>query len=87
MPVDAFQGTMPSLQSPALQIETVTPSDTTDLVRTTRAINVATAGTVRVTTSDGSTGDVFVAAGITFPIRATRIHATGTSATGIRGLS
>lgn len=87
MAIDTFQGNMPSLQSPALKIEAITPSDTTDLSYTTRAINVATAGVVRVTTVDGTVGDVFVAAGVAFPIRAARVHATGTTAAGIRGLS
>lgn len=87
MAIDVFQGNMPSLQSPALKIEVIAPSDTVDLAYATRAINVATSGVVKVTTIDGSIGDVYVAAGVTFPIRAVRVHATGTTASGIRGLS
>ena len=87
MAIDVFQGNMPSLQSPALKIEVITPSDSVDLNYTTRAINVATSGVVKVTTADGTVGDVFVAAGVAFPVRATRVHATGTTAAGIRGLS
>lgn len=87
MPEDAFTDLQPGLQSPALRIEPITPSDTEDLAHVTRALNVATAGTVRVTTVTGQTGDIHVAAGIPFPIRAVRVLATGTTATGITGLS
>lgn len=85
--IDAFETHTPSFTSPAGRVEDVTPSDGTDLQFVTRAINVATAGTVALVTTGGDTTDVFVAAGITFPIRARRILATGTTATGIRGLS
>lgn len=84
---DAFSEFQTSLTSPATSIEEVTPSDSTDLVRVTRAINVAVSGTVRMTTKDGDVADLFVAAGGVIPVRAVRIWATGTTATGIRGLS
>lgn len=83
---DSFQTQSPGLQSPASRIAVITPSDAADLAQATRALNVAAAGTVRVTTVGGDTADVYVAAGTTFPIRARRVHATGTTATGIRGL-
>lgn len=86
MPQDAYETMTPSLQSPAVGIEEITPDDLTDLANVTRALNVAAAGTVRVITADGSTGDIFMAAGIAFPIRVRRVLATGTTATGIRGL-
>lgn len=85
--LDTFETHATSVTAPATYIEIVTPSDTTDLVRVTRALNVATSGTVALVTADGQTVDVFVAAGVIFPIRATRILATGTTATGVRGLS
>ncbi|MCH2165776.1 MAG: hypothetical protein MK098_14160 [Marinovum sp.] len=44
------------------------------------------AGTVRVTTVDGSELTVNVAAGVIFPIRAKRIWATGTTALNIAAL-
>lgn len=86
MPQDAYDTLTPALHSPAVGIEEITPDDLTDLANVTRALNVATAGTVRVIAADGTTGDVFMAAGIAFPIRASRVLATGTTATGIRGL-
>lgn len=64
----------------------IAPSDSTDLAQVTRALNVAAAGLVRVRTVGGDTADVYVAAGVAFPIRVRRVHATGTTATGIRGL-
>jgi hypothetical protein len=87
MAIDQFQGNIPGLHSPAIKIESVTPSDTVDLVAVTRAINVAVSGVVKLITADGTTGDIYVAAGVAFPIRASRILATGTTASGIRGLS
>ncbi|MEC7794714.1 MAG: hypothetical protein VX791_14460 [Pseudomonadota bacterium] len=87
MPLDPFAGTQSGLQSPALHIEAITPDDTTDLARVTRAINVAQAGTLRVITAAGVTGDVHVAAGVAFPLRVRRVLATGTTALGIVGLS
>ena len=64
----------------------IAPDDDGDLPHILSGLNVATPGTVRVTTKDGSTGTVFVEAGIVFPLRVRRVWATGTSATGIRGL-
>lgn len=87
MPEDQFAGTQAGLQSPALYIEAITPNDGADLARVTRALNVAQGGTVRVVTAAGVTGDVHIAAGVAFPIRVRRVLATGTTATGIAGLS
>lgn len=84
---DIFQNHQASLQSPASRVFAITPDDGADLAVATRAINVAAAGIVRVQTVAGDVGDVFVAAGIPFPVRAVRIHATGTTATGIVGLA
>lgn len=71
---------------PAETIFEITPDDGADLSRITTALNVATPGTVRLTLADGSVSDVSIAPGLAFPVRARRIWATGTSATGIRGL-
>ncbi len=86
MPNDRFKDFAIGLSSPAVGVEAIVPSDTEDLDEVTRAINVAGAGTVRVTTPDGTVADVYVAAGIAFPLRAARIWSTGTTATAIRGL-
>lgn len=83
---DRFEGNQPGLQSPVTTIFEVTPDDFVDLPETTRCINVAATGAVRVTTIDGANGTIYVAAGIPFPLRASRIWATGTTATGIVGM-
>ncbi|WP_436397438.1 spike base protein, RCAP_Rcc01079 family [Roseobacter sp. S98] len=73
--------------SPATGIFEVTPSDVSDLPWVTTGISAATPGTVRVTSADGSDSDVVVTPGQVFPLRVTRIWASGTTATGIRGLT
>lgn len=80
---DNFDLYRAALESPPENAFAVTPDDGADLPTFTRCINVAGTGTVRVTTVHGDTVTLFVAAGITFPIRARRIHATGTDASNI----
>jgi len=65
---------------------TITPSDSDDLSRVPIALNVATSGTVRFIGTDGTISDVFIVAGIVFPLRVRRVFQTGTTAGGIRGL-
>lgn len=84
---DMFKTYQAGLESPPAHAAAIVPSDTQDLPAATRAINVAAAGTVRVTTVGGDEVQLFVAAGIAFPLRARRIWATGTDAAGIVGLS
>ncbi|MEL6562797.1 MAG: hypothetical protein AAF227_01700 [Pseudomonadota bacterium] len=84
---DRFASYTPGLEAPAAELFEVAPSDGTNLPQATRALNVAQSGTVRLTTVTGTTATVFVAAGIAFPVRATRVFATGTSATGIVGMA
>ena len=75
------------LESPAVRLAQLTPNDAADLTLTTRAIAVGSEGYVQVTTVMGDTGRVFVVPGAPFPVRATRIWATGTTATDIVGLA
>lgn len=84
---DEFKDFTSGLESPATRLSNVTPDDGADIAVASRALNVSGAGTVRVTTVSGDTGTVYIAAGITFPIRARRIWATGTTASGIIALS
>ena len=83
---DPFKDFTPGLESPASHLALVTPSDTADLPVASRALNVATTGSVTVTTVQGDTATVTIAAGIPFPVRAARIWETGTTATGIVAL-
>lgn len=84
---DAFANYTSGLESPATDLTETTPSDTQDLPHTSRAINVGTGGTLRVTTVNGQTGTIHIVAGIAFPIRVTRIWQTGTTATDIVALA
>lgn len=84
---DKYASTPDTLSTPATDATEIVPDDAADLTYLTKALNVATAGTVRVTTETGTTTDVFVAAGTVFPLRVRRVWATGTTATGLRGLT
>lgn len=84
---DAFANRHRSPIDPAITVFDITPDDAADLPHVTTALNVATPGTVRLTTADGSVSDVTIHPGQAFPVRARRIWMTGTSATGIRGLA
>lgn len=86
MTIDTFASANNTLHSPATNIEEIVPSDAADLSYLTTALNVATPGDVRVTTDSGTISTVFIEAGVPFPLRVRRVWATGTTATGIRGL-
>jgi len=64
----------------------VTPSDTQRLPLPSRALSVNTSGIVRVLTTGGDMLDIYIAAGVPFPICAQRVFATGTTAGGINAL-
>lgn len=83
---DKFSGHADTLSTPSTEVAPILPDDGTDLPHVTKALNVATAGTVHVTTEAGTDADVFVAAGVIFPLRVRRVWATGTTATGLRAL-
>lgn len=83
---DPFHRFETGLESPAIYATPVVPSDAEDMAYACRALNVAQGGIVRVTTIAGDTADVSVAAGIPFPIRASRVWQSGTTASGIVAL-
>lgn len=83
---DAFKHFGKTLQSPPSSAAAIVPDDGADLPSVTRAINVAGTGDVRVTTLDGDVVTLHVAGGSAFPIRVRRVHATGTTATGLVAL-
>jgi len=78
---------MSYVSDPAGYAATVTPSDGTDLASPTRSLHISVAGTLRVTMYPSGTVQDFpnVPVGI-LPLRVSRVHATGTSATGIVAL-
>jgi hypothetical protein len=63
----------------------VTPADSVDLERVTRALHVGESGTLKVVMASGETVTLTGAQGI-LPIRVRQVFSTGTTATGITGL-
>lgn len=61
----------------------VTPSDTVDLSVVPRFLSVGTSGAVSVVDLNGRTVALWLYAGIIYPMRVTRVNATGTNAANI----
>ena len=83
---DRFKSHGNTLQSPPSGGAPITPDDQLTLSVATRALNVATTGDVALRTVDGDTITLHIAAGSVFPIRAIKVLASGTTATGSVGL-
>ncbi|MEO1555935.1 MAG: hypothetical protein AAFS01_05855 [Pseudomonadota bacterium] len=88
MPIsDTFREFQSGLNSPVEGGFDVTPADGADLPAMTRAVMVTGAGDLAVTLKNG---DAITLPGLTpgviYPIRATQVAATGTTATGVKGL-
>lgn len=75
------------LTMPATDAFAITPSNTVDLTRAARSLYVGGAGDVALITLDGTTITFSgLSAGTVLPVGATRVLATGTTATLILGL-
>ncbi len=86
--MDAFENHAPGLTSPAASGAAITPDDGADLPQATRCLYVGGAGDIRVTLISGDTVTLTEAiAGALYPLRITRVLATGTTATGLIGLA
>jgi hypothetical protein len=84
MPTDPFHGFPNDPSYSAGDCIAVTPHDTNDLVAITSGISFGTAGNLTIITPNGRTVTIpGLAAGVIHPIRAKRIKATGTAASGI----
>lgn len=85
---DKFGKHVTMLDDPASRAVAITPDNSNDLAETCRMLYIGGAGTLTVTLANDSSSVQFlaVAAGTTLRIRAKRVHATGTSATGIIAL-
>lgn len=85
---DDFDTYHTGLSDTAANAAAITPHDSTDLSRTTRGIYVGGAGNVSVEMKSTGTAVVFqgLAAGTILPVRATRVNATGTTATNLIAL-
>lgn len=87
MPTDRFDKHAAGLMTPAEDGFAISPHDTNDLARTPRSIFVGGAGSIVLVTAKG-TELTFngLAAGSVLPVRASKVKATGTSATFLVGL-
>ena len=74
------------ISDPAFDVIVVTPSDTVDLPFLARFIRAGVAGDIKITTAAGNSPTLNFAAGETRAIRASRIWATGTTATDIEAM-
>lgn len=81
---DDFSLYAAGLNSPARNIEVVTPHDSTDLAQPSRGLIIGVGGTLSVETVGGQSAVAMtVATGAVLPIMVTRVNNTGTSATNI----
>ena len=88
MPIpDSFSSFDTGLTGPICGGFDITPDDANDLASITRALMVTGSGDLGVVLKDG---DTLVLPGLTpgviYPLRIVRVLATGTTATGIKGL-
>lgn len=77
-----------SLESPASSAEAITPSDVAPLATPSRSIYVGVTGDVSVVMLDGTTATfIGMVAGMAYPLRVSKVMATGTSATNLISLT
>lgn len=70
-----------------LDLVPITPSDTVDLAAAARAIRcTGTGGTLRMVTLKGILRDTVIAANEVLIVGSARVHATGTTATGLEAI-
>jgi hypothetical protein len=88
MPIpDKFSEYTSGLSSPICGGFEIIPDDASDLVSLTRAIILENGGDVTVLLKNGDTLTLpSLTAGVIYPIRVVRVLATGTTATGLKGL-
>jgi hypothetical protein len=85
---DEFRRHEVGLTAPAERAEPIIPSDTTDLPRATRALYVGQSGDVVLRMTSGATvAFTGMQGGMIYPLRIARVLASGTTATGLVGLS
>jgi hypothetical protein len=82
---DPYSTLSSALTSPAIDAFDVTPNDSTDLTTMPRALWVGVLGDVRLITRGGTTVTLKGVQGL-LPVRASRVLATGTTASDIVGL-
>lgn len=85
MPLNRFTAYQHGQNAPALAAYAVTPSDGADLPETIRAVSLNAGGTLSYVGLDGATYTTAALPAGTYALSASRIRATGTTATGITG--
>lgn len=73
----------------ATDLVPITPNDNNDLANLGRAIRCrpdGTSGNLRLVTISGNLRDTFISAGEQIDIQFTRVHQTGTTATGLEAM-
>jgi hypothetical protein len=84
---DIFDTHTPGLTSPAMAATAIVPNDATPLTHVTRAIYVGGPVNLSVVMLSGDIVTLAgVQAGVVYPLRASGVRATGTTATGLVGL-
>ena len=85
---DDFAFLSAGISGPSSKAVAIVPNNAVDLAFATRGIYVGGGGDLRVDMQDSGTAITFagLAAGSILPIRASRVYATGTTATGLIGL-
>ena len=88
MATDEYGSYQGGLSSPASEAFAITPHNTNELAKTTRGIYVGTGGDLSVVLRNGGAAVTFsdVPSGVILPVRATKVMATGTTASGLVGL-
>lgn len=85
---DRFASHGPSLTGPASAGFAIIPNDSLDLVEITRAVYIGIGGDLVVTVASGQALTfASVPDGSVLPLRISRVHATGTTAESILGLT
>lgn len=84
--IDENEFTPPVKSDPATNAAEITPDDSEDLAYVTRGLMVAGAGALRVQMLGGQIVTLAVTQSAVYPLRVRRVHATGTTASGIVGL-
>ena len=84
---DRFKSTSSGINGPANDGFIIAPDDGLDLNEITRAIFIGSGGDISLVTKNGTLLTFSgLGAGSLLPVRASRVHATGTTASNIVGL-
>ncbi|MBI1495356.1 spike base protein, RCAP_Rcc01079 family [Halocynthiibacter styelae] len=80
-----FEGRSPNLSGPARDLLPVTPDDAADLPRICIGLYAEVGGAIVFTSETGAVRTVSVSDFSILPVAARRVHASGTTASGLHG--